>query len=45
MTDSAWLAVQIGALALRNPVICGSGEAVTTAAGIRAALAAGVLPA
>ncbi len=41
MTDSARLAIRIGALALRNPVICGSGEAVATAAGIRAALAAG----
>ncbi len=35
------LAIRIGALALRNPVICGSNEAVATASGIRAALAAG----
>ncbi len=41
MTDNARLATQIGALALRNPVICGSGEAVATASGIQAALAAG----
>ncbi len=41
MTDNARLAIQIGALALRNPVICGSGEAVATAAGIRTALATG----
>jgi dihydroorotate dehydrogenase len=31
----------IGSLALRNPVICGSGEPVMTEAGIRAALRAG----
>lgn len=35
------LATRIGALALRNPVICGSGEPVMTEAGIRAALRAG----
>ena len=39
MTDR--LATRIGALALPNPLICGSGEPVMTAAGIRAALAAG----
>jgi dihydroorotate dehydrogenase len=36
------LAATIGALALPNPVICGSGEPVMTEAGIRAALHAGV---
>lgn len=35
------LATRVGGLALRNPVICGSGEPVMTEAGIRAALAAG----
>jgi dihydroorotate dehydrogenase len=35
------LATTIGALALPNPVICGSGEPVMTEAGIRAALRAG----
>lgn len=35
------LATRIGALALPNPVICGSGEPVMTEAGIRAALNAG----
>lgn len=35
------LAIRIGGLALLNPVICGSNEAVATASGIRAALAAG----
>lgn len=35
------LATSIGALRLPNPVICGANEAVATAAGIRAALAAG----
>lgn len=35
------LATTIGALALPNPVICGSGEPVMTEAGIRAALASG----
>jgi dihydroorotate dehydrogenase len=35
------LATRIGALALLNPVICGSGEPVMTEAGIRAALRAG----
>lgn len=35
------LATQIGALRLRNPVICASGEPVMTEAGIRAALRAG----
>jgi dihydroorotate dehydrogenase len=35
------LAIRIGGLALRNPVICGSNEAVATAAGIHAALATG----
>jgi dihydroorotate dehydrogenase (NAD+) catalytic subunit len=36
------LRTRIGVLALPNPVICGSGEPVMTASGIRAALAAGV---
>ncbi|MGH7044579.1 MAG: hypothetical protein ACREFY_20940, partial [Acetobacteraceae bacterium] len=36
------LAIRIGTLALPNPLICGSGEPVMTASGIRAALAAGV---
>jgi dihydroorotate dehydrogenase (NAD+) catalytic subunit len=35
------LAVRIGAVALKNPLICGSGEHVIEAAGIRRALAAG----
>lgn len=35
------LATRIGAFPLPNPLICGSGEPVMTAAGIRAALAAG----
>ena len=35
------LATRVGELALVNPVICGSGEHVMTASGIRAALAAG----
>lgn len=35
------LATRIGALALVNPVICGSSEAVATESGIRAALRAG----
>jgi len=35
------MTVRIGALDLKNPIICGSGEQVMTAAGIRAALAAG----
>lgn len=39
MTDR--LATAIGALRLPNPLICGAGEPVMTAAGIRAALAAG----
>ncbi len=39
MTDR--LATSIGTLSLPNPLICGSGEPVITAAGIRAALAAG----
>lgn len=34
-------ATRIGSLVLPNPVICGSGEPVMTASGIRAALAAG----
>ena len=38
---TARLATRIGALALPNPMICGSGEPVMTASGIRAALAAG----
>jgi dihydroorotate dehydrogenase len=37
----AGLAVGVGAVALKNPVIAGSGEHTMTAAGIRAALAAG----
>lgn len=36
------LSVKIGPLALKNPIICGSGEHVLTEAGIRAALAQGV---
>ncbi|MBW4089556.1 MAG: dihydroorotate dehydrogenase [Proteobacteria bacterium] len=39
MTDR--LVTAIGAFALPNPIICGSGEPVITEAGIRAALAAG----
>ena len=35
------LHTRVGALVLVNPVICGSGEHVMTAAGIRAALASG----
>jgi dihydroorotate dehydrogenase (NAD+) catalytic subunit len=35
------LATRIGDLALVNPIICGSGEHVMTAAGLRAALASG----
>jgi dihydroorotate dehydrogenase (NAD+) catalytic subunit len=35
------LATRVGGLALRNPVICASGEPVMTEAGIRAALRAG----
>jgi dihydroorotate dehydrogenase len=35
------LVTRIGDMALRNPVICGSGEPVMTEAGIRAALQAG----
>ena len=35
------LVTRIGALTLRNPVVCGAGEPVMTEAGIRAALAAG----
>jgi dihydroorotate dehydrogenase len=35
------LGVTIGTLELKNPLICGSGEHTTDAAGIRAALAAG----
>jgi dihydroorotate dehydrogenase len=38
---SLLLTTRIGGLLLPNPVICGSGEPVMTAAGIRAALAAG----
>ena len=40
-SGSERLGVRIGALQLRNPVICGSGEPVMTEAGIRAALCAG----
>ncbi len=40
--SAARLRVTIGALALKNPIICGSGEHVMTEAGIRAALAQGV---
>lgn len=36
------LCVKVGALSLKNPIICGSGEHVLTEAGIRAALAQGV---
>ncbi len=35
------LTIAVGGLALPNPIICGSGEAVMTEAGIRAALDAG----
>ena len=35
------LRVRIGALNLKNPVVCASGEHVMTEAGIRAALDAG----
>lgn len=35
------LSIPLGALRLKNPVICGSGEHVLTAAGIRAGLRAG----
>lgn len=38
---TARLRVDVGTLALKNPVICASGEHVMTEAGIRAALAAG----
>lgn len=38
----AQLRVTVGALGLKNPIICGSGEHVLTEAGIRAALAQGV---
>jgi dihydroorotate dehydrogenase len=36
------LAVKVGGVSLKNPVICGSGESTMTVEGIRAALAAGV---
>ncbi len=39
---AADLRVAVGPLALKNPIICGSGEHVLTEAGIRAALAQGV---
>lgn len=42
MASAARLRVTIGALPLKNPIICGSGEHVLTEAGIRAALAQGV---
>ena len=35
------LGVRLGRVALRNPVICGAGEHLIEAAGIRSALAAG----
>ena len=35
------LTIRLGRVALKNPVICGAGEHVVSAAGIRAALAAG----
>lgn len=38
----ARLRVAVGALSLKNPIICGSGEHVLTESGIRAALAQGV---
>lgn len=41
INDTPRLATRIGAFALPNPVICGSGEPVMTEAGIGAALAAG----
>lgn len=42
MTSKARLAVKVGSVALKNPVIAGSGEATMTEEGIRAALHAGV---
>ena len=42
MSELSRLAIRIGGLELRNPLICGSGEPVATEAGIRAALRAGV---
>jgi dihydroorotate dehydrogenase (NAD+) catalytic subunit len=36
------LRIQLGGLALKNPLICGAGEHVMDEAGIRAALDAGV---
>ena len=41
-TSSSRLAVRLGDLACRNPVLCGSGEHVMTLAGVRAALEQGV---
>ncbi len=35
------LAVTVGGLRLKNPVICAAGEHVLTAAGVRAGIAAG----
>jgi dihydroorotate dehydrogenase (NAD+) catalytic subunit len=41
MPSTAGLAVRIGGVTLKNPLICGSGEHVMSAAGIESALAAG----
>ncbi|HUT50629.1 MAG TPA: tRNA-dihydrouridine synthase [Alphaproteobacteria bacterium] len=41
MGDASRLAVKIGGIRLKNPVICGAGEHLIEAAGIEAALAAG----
>jgi dihydroorotate dehydrogenase len=41
VTASAALAIEIGGIRLKNPVICGSGEHLIEAAGIEAALKAG----
>jgi dihydroorotate dehydrogenase (NAD+) catalytic subunit len=41
MNSAARLAVEIGGIRLKNPVICGSGEHLIEAAGIAAALEAG----
>jgi dihydroorotate dehydrogenase (NAD+) catalytic subunit len=40
--DDPRLTTRLGSIALVNPIICGSGEHVMTASGIRAALRAGV---
>jgi dihydroorotate dehydrogenase len=41
MSEASGLAVEIGGVRLKNPVICGSGEHLIEAAGIEAALKAG----